>query len=245
MLSLATQRTIVLAASLALAACDGGDNPLGPADDPLAPAAEPTTAEAPALTTGQRIAFISYRDPGLPNLANGNVYKIDPQGHNEVRVTSEPGENDYAPSWSYDNKRIAMVRYRLDGTVGHSDIWVVDANGSNGHWVRHDPSPWDLFDPSWSPDGSHLVLTMWLHPHWYLAKMDLASGNIYLIAPLSGGIVGTRPKYDKTGQKIVFVGSQYKTIEQINADGSGRKIRYSAQVPVDRPEFSPDGKRIA
>lgn len=103
-----------------------------------------------ALTTSQRIVFISYRDPGAPNLANGNVYKVDPWGNNEVRVTSS-FDNDYAPSWSYDDKRIAVVRYRLDGNVGHSDIWVMDANGSNGHWVRPTPSPWTCSTPPGLP----------------------------------------------------------------------------------------------
>lgn len=234
-------RLLVLALSLALAACDGGDSPLGPSEGQLDPA-----GEAAALATSQRIAFISYRDPGVPSdLVNGNVYKTDPQGQNEVRVTSEPGYNDYAPSWSYDNKRIAMVRYRLEEGVGRSDIWVVDADGSGGHWVRPTPSPWDLSDPTWAPDGSHLVLTVWWDPHWYLAKMELATGNIYLIHPIGGGIVGTRPSYNKAGTKIVYVGKNYNTIEQINADGSGRKVRYTASITVDHPTFSPDGKKIA
>jgi Tol biopolymer transport system component len=243
-------RALVLAMSLALGACDSAESPLSPAEDSPAPATEaaPTEAVAPdnalLLATSQRITFISYRDIGAPNLANGNVYKIDPLGHNEVRLTSS-FDNDYAPSWSYDNKRIAMVRYRMVGNVGHSDIYVIDANGGNGHWVRPTQSPYDLFDPTWSPDGTHLVLTVWLSPNWYLARMDLATGNLQLISPGWGGIVGTRPAYDKTGQKIVYIGSKYNTVEQVNADGSGKKILYSSSVYVDHPTFSPDGKKIA
>ncbi len=245
-------RLLALAVPLALGACGGADSTLAPAEDPLAPTTElaPTEAIAPenalALTTSQRIVFISYRDPGAPNLTNGNVYKIDPLGNNEVRVTSS-FDNDYAPSWSYDNKRIAVVRYRWDGNVGHDDIWVMDANGSNGHWVRPTPSPWDLFDPTWSPDGSHLVLTVWWgSTNWFLATMDVATGDIHLISPGTGGFVGTRPSYNKAGTKIVYVGPKYYTVEQINADGTGHKIRYTSRSgAVDHPTFSPDGTKIA
>ena len=243
-------RVLALAVPLTIGACDNAESPLGPAEEPVTPATEPASTDAVAPdyaligATSQRIAFISYRDPGAPNLANGNVYKIDPFGGNEVRVTSS-FDNDYAPSWSYDNKRIAMVRYRMDGTVGHDDIWICDYNGNNGHWVRPAPSPWDLFDPTWSPDGSHLVLTMWLSPYWYLAKMDVATGNVTLIGVPFGGIAGTRPSYDKTGQKIVFIGTKYNTVEQVNADGSGRKVLYTSSMAVDHPTFSPDGTKVA
>jgi Tol biopolymer transport system component len=253
MLTLSLRHPILrpfLALSLALGACDSADSPLSPREDSPAPPTEAAGNEAVApdnvlaLTTSQRITFISNRDPGAPHLANGNVYKVDPQGNNEVRLTSS-FDNDYAPSWSYDNKHIAMVRYRMDGTVGHSDIYVINADGSNGHWLRAEPSPWDLFDPTWAPDGSHLVLTMWLSPNWYLARMDLATANITLIGPAFTGIVGHRPSYDKTGTKIVYIGSKYNTVEQVNADGSGKKVRYLANTSVDHPTFSPDGKKIA
>jgi TolB protein len=237
-------RILVLAVPLALVACDGADNPLAPAEDPLDPATGPAPIEAAAsdpaqvLATSQRIVFISYRD------GNGNVYKVNPQGDQLARLTST-SEDDYAPAWSSDNKRIAMVRPRLDGNIYRSDIWLIDADGGNGHWARPTPSPWDLMDPSWSPDGSRLVLSVIIQGVWYLGRMELATGDIYLFNPLSGGIVGTRPSYDRTGQKIIYVGSNYNTVEQINADGSGHKTRYSSKIAVDHPTFSPDGKRIA
>jgi Tol biopolymer transport system component len=237
-------RLLALAVPLAFGACDSAESPLSPAEDPLAPSAEPASTEAvspdnaAALATSQRITFISYRK------GSADVYKVDPQGNNLAPLTSSADE-DYAPTWSYDNKRIAMVRYRLDGNVGHSDIWIINADGSNGHWARPTPSPWDLMDPSWSPDGSRLVLSVIVGGYWYLGWMELPTGLIHLINPASGGIVGTRPSYDRTGQRIIYVGSHFNTVEQINADGSGRKIRLTANAAVDHPTFSPDGKKIA
>jgi TolB protein len=206
-------------------------------EDPLTPASEPAPTGALVSAT-ERITFISYRD------GNANVYKMNPQGSQLVRLTSTADE-DYAPVWSYDNKRIAMIRPRLDVDTYHSDIWLIDADGGNGHWARATPSPWHLMDPSWSPDGSHLVMSVIVEGVWYLGGMQLSTGTIYIIHPAGGGIVGTRPSYDATGKKIIYVGSKYTTVEQINADGSGHKIRYSSKLAVDHPTLSPDGKRLA
>ena len=236
-------RLAAAAAAFSFGACGGADSPLAPTDDAPVPPADPGQAEAAtpdvaALTTTQRIAFISPRDGKL------NLYKMDPSGNQVARLTNTTAQ-DHEPAWSYDNKRIAVVRYRLDGTVGHDDIWLVNADGTNGHWLRNTQSPWDLMDPSWAPDGSHLLVSLWLSPYWYLAKMDVATGTITLLHPYGGGIIGIRASYDHAGQRIIYVGATRLTVDQVSADGSGHKTRYtSSSGAVDHPSFSPDGKRI-
>lgn len=234
---------ILLGGSLALGACDGADNQLAPTspDEPLAAGSEAAAPEY-ALTAGtaQRIVFTSYRK------GNAEIFKMDPQGSNVVRLTSTTAEERQA-AWSYDNKRIAMMRPRLDiGNVTHTDIWVMNADGTNGHWARPEASPWNLKSPSWSPDGSRLVMTLvWPGGYEYLATMTLATGQITLIHPQGGGIFGTLASYDRTGQKIVYVNLYTKSVDQINADGSNHKVLASSTTNVNRPVFSPDGKKIA
>ena len=107
--SSALTRLLVFALSLVLGACDGADNPLAPTGEP---AADPTTApseamasgDALALTTGQRILFLSYKY-GAPE-----IFKLDPQGNNRVHLTSADYESTAA--WSWDNKKIALVRQK-------------------------------------------------------------------------------------------------------------------------------------
>ena len=53
------------------------------------------------------------------------------------------------------------------------------------------------------------------------------------------------PRDDPTGQRIVYVGSDSKSILQINADGSGQKTLLSNSQTFGSPAYSPDGKRIA
>lgn len=238
---------IVLAGSLALGACDGTDNQLAPSstEDPIAPASEPAASEATAadaalLVSTQRIVFTSWRQ------GNAETYKMDPQGTSVVRLTKTAGAQERLPAWSYDNKRIAVMRKRADiGNVIHDDIWVMNADGSNGHWVRPEASPWNLWNPSWSPDGSHLVLTMSIQGFVYLAKMTLADGQVTLIHPVGGGVLGLQPQYDLTGQKIVYVNNYNKSVDQVNADGSNHKVLATSTTLPNRPTFSRDGKKIA
>jgi Tol biopolymer transport system component len=231
-----------LAGSLALAACDGADSPLAPGtDDPIAPAGEATaTADAALAGTAQRVVFTSWRQ------GNAETYKMDPQGTSLVRLTKTAAADERLPTWSYDNKRIAVMRKRADiGNVIHDDIWVMNADGSSGHWVRPEASPWNLWNPSWSPDGSHLVLSMSINGFVYLATMGLADGQVTLLHPVGGGILGMQPQYDATGQRIVYVNSYTRSVDQVDADGSNHKVLATAARIPNRPTFSPDGKKIA
>jgi len=236
-------RLLVLALSLALGACDDANDPLAPAEDPPVPATEAAPNEAVAsgdalaLTTGQRILFLSYKY-GAPE-----IYKMDPQGNSRVHLTSADYETTAA--WSWDNKRVALVRQRPYGNSTQTDIYLINADGSNGHWAAATPSPWPVTDPSWSPDGSRLVVRLFSQNASYLGRMDVATGKLTPFNVLQGGIKGARPSYYPTGQRIVYIGVDYKTIEQINADGSGHKTRFSSATWVWDPTFSPDGKKIA
>jgi Tol biopolymer transport system component len=238
-------RPLSLAAAtvLSFAGCAGDDSPLAPVDAEPAQPADVSQVEAvapadAALITAQRIAFLSPRNGPL------SVFKMDPAGFNVLRLT-KTADPVYEPAWSYDNKRIAVVRDRWDGNVSHSDIWLVNADGTNGHWLRNTMSPWYLQDPSWAPDGTHLLVSMYVAPSWYLGKFDVASGNITFLHPIGGGIIGRKPSYNKAGTRIVYVGSSGQTVDQVNTDGSGHKVLYNSGGPkVDLPRFSPDGGRI-
>ncbi len=229
---------LAMAASLVLAACQSDDDTLAPTSEPtVEPGDAVASANALALTT-QRILFLSSKQTGDPV-----VTTMDPQGNSRVPLVSSLGMGSKA-AWSWDNKRIALVRNRVTGNTTQPDIYLINADGTNGHWAAATPSPWQVYDPSWSPDGSRLVVRVIVQYVAYLGWMDVATGQITFFNLLQGGTKGSRPVYNATGTKIIYLGESWKTIEQINADGSNHKVRFSSTTQVYDPSFSPDGKKI-
>jgi len=231
----------------AIAACDGADSPLSPGhtDDQVASApdlAQPGDNALPAITS-PRIAFASYRN------GNTDIYTMDPQGYNIKRLTTSSAY-EVSPAWSWDNKRIALVRPRKDASnITHYDIYLVNADGTNGHWARSTPSPYNLADPAWHPDGSHILVTVTREDNrWYVGWLHLATGTIGNFAIGGQPVQGKQASYDATGQRIVYVStsSPKYSLNVVNANGTGLVRLLSAYgSTIDRPLFSPDGKQIA
>ena len=135
-------RLLALAVLGIVASCDGSDSPLSPsAGTSAAPAraiAAPTeTAEIPnqlLALTSPRIAFASSLN------GNRDIYLMDSYGKQLTRLTTF-WTYETSPAWSWGNQRLAMVRPRKDASnVTHSDIYIINTDGTNGHWWRSTPS---------------------------------------------------------------------------------------------------------
>src|SRR5205809_5409069 len=78
---------------------------------------------------------------------------LDVKKDKEVRRIRIPLNGLTTPSWSPDGKQLVFTGY--DG--GLSDLFVVNADGSNLHRLTNDKYA-DL-EPSWSPDGKTIAFT--------------------------------------------------------------------------------------
>jgi Tol biopolymer transport system component len=215
-------------AMLGLAACSESDTP-------LAPDSEPGTelAVSPAPLPG-RIVFHSSR-----NGQGNRIYVMNADGTGVTQLTSTYG---ISPSWSYNNQKIAYVTERVVGpnkVVG--DIFVIDANGANGHWASPTPSPVSLVHPTWSPDGTRILV--WSPPS-KLMSLDVATGALTTLKVGGVDVQGRYPSFDRTGQKIVFAAGS--SLGVMNADGTGgiSKISGPSGSTTEHPRFSPDGQKI-
>jgi TolB protein len=102
---------------------------------------------------GQSIVFTSHAVTDDPiNSATAEIFVIDPDGNGKpVRLTNNT-EEERAPAWSPDGKRIVFCCRRGGPDF---EICVMNANGTGQVRLTDNSLP-DL-TPSWSPDGKKIV----------------------------------------------------------------------------------------
>ena len=189
-------------------------------------------SSAVAVSSGfnGKIAFASNRD------GNFEIYTMDPDGTNELRITSSPG-SDLSPSWSLNGTKIAFAR---DG-----EIYVMASRGQNV--TKLTSLQMNATDPSWSPDGKSIVFS---------AITDGTDRDIFvldvpgkLIREITANNASNdfEPAWSPDGKRIAFtsgVNASEFRIQVMNPDGSGR-IVLSGNGSNLHPSWSPDGEKIA
>ena len=107
----------------------------------------PLFAQAPTTT---KILFTSSRD------GNREVYIMNPDGSEQVRLTKHPG-NDLQAVWSPMGERILFVSDR----GGERDLYMMSSDGSNVRRVfKRKIEAWRT-TPTWSPDGKQIIYDQW------------------------------------------------------------------------------------
>ena len=111
---------------------------------------------------GRKIAFTSNK------FLSHQIYVVDADGKNEVRLTSNP-RGACRARWSPDGKRIAYsdAGYMLKKNV---DIWEMDADGGNK--TRLTTSRGKDYDIAYSPDGSKIIFSSNRSGHYELYVMN-------------------------------------------------------------------------
>lgn len=143
------------------------------------------------------------------------------------------------------NGKIAFVSFRDAGVSNNTEIYVMDADGSNqtnitNHWKSD-------IQPAWSPDGTRIA---------FASIRDINNEDVYVMG--ADGSNPTRitndpsndrcPAWSPDGSKIAFTSNRAGLTFQVylmNADGSNQVRLTNNSASDATPRWSPDGTRIA
>lgn len=203
------------------------------------------------------------------------VMNADGSGAKPLTFLEHTSLNWWGPSyaWSPDGARIAYTSMRaLDGSDsdGNSDnVWIMNADGTNGAPLTRFTKVATLFEMAWSPDGTQIAFvsrgaldgsdTPGMTYNIWVARTD--GSGISPLTRLTGLSWNVSPQWSPDGTRIVYASNRPLdgtdaaavtfNLWVMNADGTGQNAlttssTISAIFGLGFPvTWSPDSSRIA
>ena len=213
-------------------------------------------ASVPVPTHGRSTPSIAGRS--TPSAAGGSgltgvlavsegidgIFLFDLATGQLTRLTDTPYPA-FDADWSPDGSRL-VFRAEPDG---NSEIFVMNADGTDAHDLTHDPAA--DFAPAWSPDGGLIAFASDRAP-------ALGRGSdIFVMAPDGSGVrrvaghrgVDEYPDWSPDGKRLVFSGAITPGSDQdiyvVDVDGSQEiNLTGTPDGNENQPAWSPDGQTI-
>ena len=199
-----------------------------------------TSRDSDALTVIQdrrpaQVVFASDRD------GNGEIYRMLPDGRNQVRLTFTTDAWETAPAGSPNGRWIAYER-RDNGDPTYSEIWIMSRDGRGASMLTE--GPFNHYGPSWSADSQKIALASDRDGDLDIYVYDLAT---HTIDKVTDNFTDERdPDWSKLSGRIAF--TSYRTpsngeIFTMAADGSDLRQVTGGYNDAD-PSWAPAADRI-
>jgi TolB protein len=201
-----------------------------------------TSRDSDALTVIQdrrpaQVVFASDRD------GNGEIYRMLPDGRNQVRLTFTTDAWETAPAGSPDGRWIAYER-RDNGDPTYSEIWIMSRDGRGAYMLTE--GPFNHHSPSWSADSRKIALASDRDGDLEIYVYDLAAHTINKVT--DNFTNEADPDWSRMTGMIAYTSDLYTTNSEIfvmDANG-GDARRLTVNFNGDRgPSWSPLADRIA
>ncbi|RKU19234.1 hypothetical protein C6501_01530 [Candidatus Poribacteria bacterium] len=197
----------------------------------------------------------SVVDAKIVCVIDGDIYVMDDDGTNRRRLTktTEP-INNVAPRWSPDGERIVFVRYMDQNNQKSSELFIMNADGTNVQ--RLTDNNVDDDSPSWSPDGKKIAFSSGRSGNWEVHVIDLATQDVTQLTgfeDVKGEVPtgSTVPDWSPDGAQIVYEKfTEFgKDIYVMSANGEDQRPLLRDLGPGKNrlrffPRWSTDGRRI-
>jgi dipeptidyl aminopeptidase/acylaminoacyl peptidase len=223
------------------------------------------TTKVPATL---RITRLHYKGDGVGLLTGerSHLWLGEPRPEDETTQLTATDEDDGAPSFSPDGRKLAFTRTRPSehGSAPFSDVWVLDLETGEQRNLTNGRGP--AFRPSWSPDSTTLAFAHHTEPNdiwwgknygiWTVSAdggepREVTAGFPHICArAVSGspsrGISWPGAQWSDDGETLYFlatVGGQVQ-LQRVSAAGgevraisSGRQVVTSFAIAGDRVVF--------
>jgi Tol biopolymer transport system component len=179
-----------------------------------------------------RIVFDDFED----------VFAMDVDGTNVVRVASDPNGQEFDGAWSPDGEWI-VYRDSTRGINVDDELFIARADGSEKRNLTDHPA--NDWGPEWSPDGRSIVFNSDRDGgqiRGYTVNID---GSNLRRLPIEGWV--EYPSFSPDGSRIVYEGAVANNYEVFVADlATGERTQLTRAPGNDGwPVWSPDGSTIA
>jgi Tol biopolymer transport system component len=191
---------------------------------------------------GTKIGFVQTKwVEGSDTTAVMQLMVMNVDGTGVTVLGASSGGQITSFSWSPDSNEMAFTRQVSKGTHFASDLFVMDADGTNVTQLTDDGSS---MNPVWSPDGSQIAFEVRLDDYHHHAIYVINVGNGHR-TQLTSGSLDVDPVWSPDGSQIAFIrvdldtpapaGVRRSSLMIMNADGTDQH----AIVTTDEANGSP------
>lgn len=211
-----------------------------------------TATPTPALVVARILPSLTFMAQDVDQ--SWRIYMMNADGSG-VTVLTPDGEDDTAPVWSPDGRKIAFVSQR----DGNREIYVMDSDclnlsgGCGANAVNVTRHPADDWTPAWSPDGSKLLFSSIRAGNWEIFVLDmncLADPETCpdkLTQLTSDGNGNILPVWSPDSSRIAFSTKTTGNWDIFTMAPNGTDLRQITTDPANdlSPAWSPDGTQLA